>query len=374
MISAIGVLRAPGLALAILAGIAAPAFANDIFTVRGIAVDRTADTATAARAAAQAEGQRLALAEVMKKLTLPEDWGALPEVDEATAQGAVRGFQVANERTSATRYIAEMIVSFQPEAVRRMLRGANIPFGETQARPAVLLPILRRDDRRILWDDDNPWRGAWASLDLVNAMTPLVLPLGDIAEINSVTPDVALSSDENAQAALNEMAANYGAADVVVAEAVLSGGRLDVTLATRGAAASAPIRQSFSGADEAEMMRNAARTMLDAMALQWKRQIIVRDTSLHTLTASASFASLEEWERIRNSLTTAPLVQGLEVLGISSNGAELRISYKGSADMLSLSLLQRNVQLAGATSTQADPDVYSPIAAAAPIWRLSVGP
>ncbi|MBX3491081.1 DUF2066 domain-containing protein [Parvibaculum sp.] len=374
MISAIGVLRAPGLALAILASIAAPALANDIFTVRGIAVDRTADTATAARAAAQAEGQRLALAEVMKKLTLPEDWGALPEVDEATAQGAVRGFQVANERTSATRYIAEMIVSFQPEAVRRMLRGANIPFGETQARPAVLLPVLRRDDRRILWDDDNPWRGAWASLDLVNAMTPLVLPLGDIAEINSVTPDVALSSDENTQAALSEMAANYGAADVVVAEAVLSGGRLDVTLTTRGAAASAPIRQSFSGADEAELMRNAARTMLDAMALQWKRQIIVRDTSLHTLTASASFASLEEWERIRNSLTTAPLVQGLEVLGISSNGAELRISYKGSAEMLSLSLSQRNVRLAGATSTQADPDVYSPIAAAAPVWRLSVGP
>ncbi|MEQ8283895.1 MAG: DUF2066 domain-containing protein [Parvibaculum sp.] len=379
MISAIGVLRAPGLALVILAGIAAPAFANDIFTVRGIAVDRTADTATAARAAAQAEGQRLALAEVMKKLTLPEDWGALPEVDEATAQGAVRGFQVANERTSATRYIAEMIVSFQPVAVRRMLRGANIPFGETQARPAVLLPVLRRDDRRILWDDDNPWRGAWASLDLVNAMTPLVLPLGDIAEINSVTPEVALSGGENAQAALGELAANYGAADVVVAEAVLSGGRLDVTLTQRGAAAAAPIRQSFGeGADEAELMRNAARAMLDTMALQWKRQIIVRDTSLHTLTASASFANLEEWERIRNSLTTAPLVQGLEVLGISSNGAELRISYKGSPDMLSLSLSQRNVTLAPAVPS-VDPfgsdDAYSPAStmSSGPAWRLSTG-
>ena len=379
MISAIGLLRAPGLALMILAGIAAPALANDIFTVRGIAVDRTADTATAARAAAQAEGQRLALAEVMKKLTLPEDWDALPEIDEATAQGAVRGFQVANERTSATRYIAEMIVSFQPEAVRRILRGANIPFGETQARPAVLLPVLRRDDRRILWDDDNPWRDAWASLDLVNAMTPLVLPLGDIAEINSVTPDVALSGDETAQTALEEMAANYGAADAVVAEAVLSGGRLDVTLTARGAAASAPVRQSFSdGADEAELMRNAARTMLDTMALQWKRQIIVRDTSLHTLTASASFASLEEWERIRNSLTTAPLVQGLEVLGISSNGAELRISFKGSADMLSLSLSQRNVTLAPAVPSvdpSASDDAYSPAPAmpSGPAWRLSTG-
>ncbi len=84
---------------------------------------------------------------MMKKLTLPEDWASLPEVDDSTAQNAVRGFQVASEKTSSTRYIAEMIVSFQPEAVRRLLRNAGIPFGETQARPAVLLPVLRRSWR-----------------------------------------------------------------------------------------------------------------------------------------------------------------------------------------------------------------------------------
>ncbi|MEX1152620.1 DUF2066 domain-containing protein [Parvibaculum sp.] len=378
MISTIGVLRASGLALAILLGMIAPALASDIFTVRGVAVDRTADTATAARTAAQAEGQRLALTEVMKKLTLPEDWPALPEVSEATAQGAVRSFQVANERTSATRYIAELIVSFQPEAVRRLLRGANVPFGETQARPAVLLPVLRRDGRQILWDDDNQWRDAWTSLDLANAMTPLVLPLGDIAEINSVPAELASSGDETAQAALAELAANYGAAEVVVAEATLANGRLEVTLAHRGGPAPAePIRQGFSeGADEAALMKNAARAMLDAMALQWKRQIIVRDATSQIITASASFASLEEWERIRSSLATAPLVQGLEVLGISSDGAELRISYKGGADMLALSLAQRNVRLASADSADpsaGEPDVYSPAAATRPAWHLSVG-
>lgn len=380
MISMIGVLRAPGLALLILAVLAGPALANDVFTVHGIAVDRTADSAAAARSAAQAEGQSLALTEVMKKLTLPEDWGSLPEVDEATAQSAVRGFQVANERTSATRYIAELIVSFQPEAVRRLLRGASVPFGETQARPAVLLPVLRRDGRAILWDEDNAWRAAWASLDLANAMTPLILPLGDIAEINAVTAEVALSDDEAALEALASLAASYGTSEVIVAEATPSGGQLNVVLTHRSdAAPSAPIRQSFDQSEPAQM-RAAASAMLDALALQWKRQIIVRDTSTHTLTASASFSSLEEWERIRDSLTTAPLVQGLEVLGISSGGAELRISYKGGADMLSLSLAQRNVTLAPVVPNL-DPvtgerDVYAPpmpAASSAPAWRLSVG-
>lgn len=382
MISVIGVLRAPGLALAVLAGLAASASASDIFTVQGIAVDRTADSATAARAAAQAEGQRLALIEVMKKLTLAEDWGSLPDVDEATAQSAVRGFQVANERGSATRYIAELIVSFQPEAVRRLLRGASVPFGETQARPAVLLPVLRRDGHLVLWDDGNPWRDAWASLDLGNAMTPLVLPLGDIAEINSVPADLAISDNETSQTALAGLAANYGAAEVVVAQATLTGDRLDVTLAHRGGPApAATLRQSFdAGADEATQMRDAARAMLEALALQWKRQIIVRDASLQILTASASYASLEEWERIRNSLTTAPLVQGLEVMGISSDGAELRISYKGGVDLLTLTLAQRNVSLSNVAAAAVDPMVMetnigtAPGAAIMPAWRLSVAP
>lgn len=376
MISVIGILRASGLALTMMLGLTAPALASDIFTVHGIAVDRTADSATAARTAAQAEGQRLALIEVMKKLTLPEDWTSLPTVDEPAAQRAVRGFQVVDERTSATRYIARMIVSFQPDAVRRLLRDANVPFGETQARPAVLLAVLQRDGSRILWDDGNPWRDAWASLDLANSMTPLVLPLGDIAEINAVPVDLALSDDETAQTAMAALAMTYGASEVVVTEATRTGGRFDVTLAHRGGAAPAPpIRQTFSeGANETEQLRIAARAMLEALELQWKRQIIVRDASQQILTASASFASIEEWERIRNSLTTAPLVQGLEVLGISSHGAELRISIKGSADMLALSLAQRNVRFASAASGSSS-SVEPPAAVrSAPAWHLSVAP
>ena len=124
MISAFRLLLAPFCALVFSAILVSPAAASDIFKVRGIHVDKTAESATAARSAAQAEGQRLALVAMMKKLTLPEDWQSLPEVDDATAQNAVRGFQVAGEKTSSTRYIAEMIVSFQPEAVRRLLRVA----------------------------------------------------------------------------------------------------------------------------------------------------------------------------------------------------------------------------------------------------------
>jgi hypothetical protein len=363
-------------ALLLATGFAVPAGAADIFTVRGIHVDKTAESATAARAAAQAEGQRLALTAMMRKLTLPEDWPSLPDVDEATAQNAVRGFQVANERTSSTRYIAEMIVSFQPEAVRRLLRGKNIAFAETQARPALLLPVLHRDGQVILWEDDNPWRGAWAALEPGNEMTPLILPIGELMEINAVPAATALASGEEALAALTGLAANYGANEIVIAEATPSETGLRVTLTRRGGVgATEPLTGSYErqGREMGEVMKAAAADMLSSLSTQWKRQIIVRDGRISTIVVQADFANLTEWESIRKGLTSTPLVQGMEVAGISSRGAEIRISHKGTTEMLALSLAQQSVDLskAEAAGMDAAAEPFAPVASA-PRWRLAV--
>ncbi len=383
MISAFRLLRAPFAAVMLAVTFAAPAAAGDVFTVRGIHVDQTADSATAARTAAQAEGQRLALTAMMKKLTLPEDWPSLPQADDATAQNAVRGFQVASEKTSSTRYIADMIVSFQPEAVRRLLRNAGIPFGETQARPAVLLPVLRQDGKLLLWEENNPWRSAWASLEPDDELTPLVLPIGEIMEINNVPAETAVSRDEAAAAALSDLAANYGTPEVVVAEATLNGDTLQVTVSRRGGpVASDPVTNTYErqGRDDTELMKAAAGDMLSSLAVQWKRQIIVRDGTLSTLTAQANFVKLSDWETIRKGLTSTPLVQGMEVAGISSRGAEIHISHKGTAEMLALSLAQQNVDLSDekpeAATAEPVPGV-DPFAPGAPVsraprWHLSV--
>lgn len=390
MISAFRLLLAPFCALVFAAILVSPAAASDIFKVRGVHVDKTAESATAARSAAQAEGQRLALVAMMKKLTLPEDWESLPEVDDATAQNAVRGFQVAGEKTSSTRYIAEMIVSFQPEAVRRLLRGARLPFAETQARPALLLPVLRRGGELTLWEENNPWREAWASLRPADELAPLILPIGEIMEMSAVPAETAVSNSEEAKAALAGLAANYGASEVLVAEATLSGDEASVQVkVTRhgGLVPAEPISASYQaeGRDLAKLMQAAAGGTMSAIAVQWKRQIIVRDGTLSTLTVQADFATLSEWETIRKGLTSTPLVQGMEVAGIASHGAEIRISHKGSVEMLALSLAQQNVTLDdGAPETTDDtgapPDDVAPMGGvpgvapvkSAPRWHLSV--
>lgn len=316
------------------------AHAADLYTIRGVHVDETAKSATAARTIAQTKGQRMALTELMKRLTLPSDWPNLPQVDDNTAQDAVRGFQVASEKTSSTRYIADLNVAFQPTTVRRLLARSGIAFGETQAKPALLLAVYEKPGMRILWEDPNPWRDAIAKLDLVNAITPLVMPLGDVQEFSLVTTAQALSGDKAALATLGQ---RYGADEVVVASAVsnAAGTKVDVTISSYGNAIDpvAPIKRSYASLDA------AAEGVLAALGEKWKRDTIVQSGTQAQLTAAAHFTGLNQWETIRKGLSSTPLVSGLQVTGITATGAQVQVDYRGTPEKLALSLAQSNVAL-----------------------------
>lgn len=312
--------------------------AADLYTVRGVHVDVTAASATEARAIAQATGQREALGELMRRLTLSSDWSRLPQANDATVQDAVRGFQVASEKSSSTRYIADLNVSFSPDAVRNLLRRNGILYGETQAKPALLIAVYDKGAAPVLWDDTNPWRDAVAKRDLEDAMTPILLPVGDIEEFSMLTPAQAVSGDKTA---ISNLGQRYGADDVVVAIASSNADGSAIRLkATRyGPGDNEVIQRSYASLDA------AAAGLIDVLGDQWKRNTIAEPGTQAHLTAEVSYIGLDQWEMIRKGLSSTPLVNGLQVDGITSNSAEVQISYRGTPEKLALALAQSNVQL-----------------------------
>ena len=56
----------------------------------------------------------------------------------------VQGFEVAHERRSGVRYLADFTVHFQPDAVRQMLRQAGVGFVETPSKPVIVLAVCIR--------------------------------------------------------------------------------------------------------------------------------------------------------------------------------------------------------------------------------------
>ena len=126
-------MRFPFLAslLAALALLVLPAAAQtqaELFTVSGIHVDVTARSSTEAFTTAIASGRPQAFQILFRRLTQQKDWTRQPNLDAAGLTRLSRGYNVANERRSTTRYVADVTYLFNPDAVARLLRGANIAF------------------------------------------------------------------------------------------------------------------------------------------------------------------------------------------------------------------------------------------------------
>src|SRR5579862_2690845 len=126
-----------------------------------VKVDATADSAAAARTIARTDGQRRALMEVLERVSGSADLSKLPKLDDQTITDMVDSFEVANEKMSTVRYLADYTFHFHPAKVRRLLRSANIAIAEAPAKPVVVVPVYRNAGTLTLWDDPNPWREAW---------------------------------------------------------------------------------------------------------------------------------------------------------------------------------------------------------------------
>jgi hypothetical protein len=327
---------------AVIAG--ASARAADLFTVSGVTVDATAESAQAAQQQALAKGQRIALAAMFSKLTLEVDHARLPASDAETLARLVRGFEVTDERRSSLRYIAELTVRFDPEGVRAALRDAGIPYAETESLPILVLPLLDDRGEPRLWAEPNPWRAAWRALDWRNRLVDLVLPYGELADLTTITAEQALAGDERAIAAI---AARYDAADSLVAVArPLADGMLEVEARRFGPAGSEVVyRQRIAPAPAQAALATAAAAIAQTLERAWKRDNLLDFRRRERIEVTVSLSGLEGWLELRRRLEALSQITRIEVAALTTTEARLRLHYLGDAERLADALQRRSVEL-----------------------------
>jgi len=348
--------RGAMLLLGALCALSAPAAAQsrfDVFTIAPVRVDVTAASASAARDQALIGGERRALQMLIERLTLAAGRSRLPQPNSAQLSDLVQGFEVANERRSGVRYIADYTFHFRPDSVRQLLGQAGIAFAETPSKPLVVLAVLLDGDRAALWDDPNPWRDAWARAKLPPGLVPLVIPLGEIADVAAIDTDAALHGDD---ARLRSLSQRYDGDDVLVTAATVSQSAtrsLDVVTSryTPGNPAS---RQTWSNSvtanptesDTAMMTRALADTMA-RVEEAWKVANILDLRQSGTLTVRVAAGSLRDWVVVRDRLTGIPAVRSSQLMSIDRGGARVEIRYVGDPAQLRLALAQRDLELSG---------------------------
>src|SRR4051794_24193748 len=210
------------LSLLLLAAAAPAGGAEDDPYSVTISVDATSDTIGKARDMARNDGQRKALAALVERLSGAKGAAKLPKLDDKALTDLVASFEVANERMSTVRYVADVSYHFRPAEVQAVLQKAGIGLAAEGAaagsKSLVVLPVYQSGATAVLWDDPNPWRDAWAQQQApTSGAARFRVPLGDAGDVAAI--DAAKARAGNA-AALAKIAQQNGADEVIVAVAV----------------------------------------------------------------------------------------------------------------------------------------------------------
>jgi hypothetical protein len=318
-----------------------PPTVPDVFTVRGIAVDATAADAVAARGAALRAGQQEGLNRLLRRLVPAEDHRRLPPASSLPIERYVQNFEIANEELSSTRYLAQLTVAYDPEAVRELARREALPMAELASQPILVLPLYQGPDGARLWADGNPWWQAWAETLEPERLVRLVLPLGDLEDIASLTPEQIQAGDEGAVLAL---AARYGAQDALVVPASpLPGDVPAVGLAARRIGSLDLAGEPFTltgqpGQTLEQLLAEAVGRVQTSLDEQWKSHHLLRYDQAGSMLVAIPIARLQDWVEIDRALQSLREVSQVGILSFGRTEVQLELGYLGEPERLTEAL------------------------------------
>ncbi|MFD1623048.1 DUF2066 domain-containing protein [Azospirillum griseum] len=348
--------------------------AADAFAVAGVKVDINAANANTARDQAIREAQNRAWVELYKRLV---PGGTAPKLPEAELGKLIQGFEIDEERVSATQYVGAITVRFRPNAVRDLIGGSvtgNSQYVEPPAKPFVVLPVTMTGGRTVLWEDRTPWRAAWEERPATSSLVPLVVPDGELADAQAIGTDEAVAGKPEA---LARIAQRYNAGGVIVARVDLPAGGVEAGRAltvdlTRygldGARDTLTVtaRPDGAGADALARAVASVGTQLDDA---WRRDNVMASGPEQSTLVRVPLASAADWAEVRKRLTGFAAVTKTDLQSLTRSAALVTLTHRGDADRLAQALTKRDLSLTRVPS--APPTVPGAVSTD---WQLTLLP
>jgi hypothetical protein len=304
---------------------AAPAAAQDsLYTVSGVHVDASAASATEALNAAIMQGRGKAFQILYRRLTRQADWAKQPALDAAGLLRISRGYNIANERRSTTRYVADVTYMFNPDAVARTLRTAQIAFSQVQAKRILVIPMSPGVGH-------GPWALALMAPAFQGSQVPFTVSgAEDDAALAALNFDAATWNDVSAVAIKNHVT------EVGLVQALYANGKMTVNIRRLGVgeqpaktSVDVPMLQTVGTTYPA-----AAQAAVHAIEDLWKTRGAIDFSQRGRLTADVRIASLQQWGEIQTALGTVGNVTGVTVTAMDINYARINLAYLGGLDQL----------------------------------------
>ncbi|MGI4850743.1 MAG: DUF2066 domain-containing protein [Janthinobacterium lividum] len=305
--------------------------ANDRFYVADIRVDIKDTSAAQARLKAITQGQQKAFKMLIEQLLSPEDQNSLVPPTENQLNAMIQDFEVQNEKNSNVRYIGTLAFQFYPAKVQEFLKQKEksvLPIGLN--KKILVLPIYEKNQKTLLWQEDNPWRNAWNHA--ADLKSTYVLPLGDLNDILDFPERTALDKDVKRLQILRE---RYRSGYILLAilkhdapfelnlflydAEGLSYSEENLTLLGDTTLTPALIQKALTKATE----------MMDKFSTEHKAEMTTEKQSFE---AQVFFQNHQEWSQIQKLFAKAALVRSFDIISLQRRQATIQIYHTGAKD------------------------------------------
>lgn len=304
----------------------------NMYLVRDVPVDVTDENATIAREKAVAEAQERAFYLMLKRLTLPSDVSALPILTTEDIQNLVQDYSVAREKTSSVRYIADVSVQFNPDAIQTFFQEYRVPYITSTAEKSLIIPVFKdTDGKTLLWNEKNPWFNVWKKETAKSDLVPLVLPLGDLEDIAVVNEENVARID---MSDLGPLYARYKVhyATIFEAQRIPKENTIKITIKGfqqgRGYMGETSFNTSINAPLD-QVLARAAYETVQVLEQKWREKNAVRFDNPSSLITVVPITNLAQWIQIRGQLDNIKRIKQYLVKAVRKDQAQIEIFFAG---------------------------------------------
>ena len=345
-------------ALALLAGSdpasAAGPVETSIFAVQGVDVDVTSTDAATAKNQALMDVQVKAFFQLVERLGTPELLADLQaKMTPQDIAPFLRSLSIEQETSGPGRYIGRFTVRFLPEKTRKFFQDYGIRVPTQQADPVLVIPVFRGPEGNKLWED-TPWRRAWIDLKGEQGIVPIIVPLGDLEDTETLTVDDALKGDA---VKIETIRKRYGAPSLLIAQAQpAEGGGLHVYIEGETKLGTVKINKVYKPEEgSTEPVEAVAVAAFQAMLVKTYREVAEEiaaksANTIQSIAVTVPFTSPREWNAIRSRILTTPNVTAVDLSTLNVDGAVIRLVFTRTVEELQMNMQAAGLNLANSGS------------------------
>jgi len=316
---------------------AGSAYAADPFTVSGVPVDATGTTAIEAQTLAISAGQLQAAQILIERLTLEAQRQRATnlQISQEDAAKLIRALEIANEKRSARRYLGDITVAFNPNAVQSYLRSRDLQMISTQSRPRLVIPVLSGTP---LWSE-NEWLTAWQGGKYENALTPIRAFSAEQGSDALLMSSQASSGDINA---LRRIGQQFGVNQILVAETNYGLGTVSALVTDISLDSG---QKRVLGKVSAPSYDALAKSVVTSLENDWKNASVSVSGKDVSGVATVRYSSHREWQSLQEAINGSAQIKDARLDALSKDGALMTLVYGGDFARLKNELSFKGVDI-----------------------------